>query len=44
MKEEDLLFTPISEKIDIDQVREHSKLSPETLAKNKLVTVNLKPS
>ncbi|HFI0921882.1 TPA: 3-deoxy-7-phosphoheptulonate synthase [Streptococcus suis] len=33
MKERDLLFTPISEKIDINQVREHSKLSPETLAK-----------
>lgn len=33
MKEGDLLFTPISEKIDINQVREHSKLSPETLAK-----------
>ena len=27
------MFTAISEKIDIDQVREHSKLSPETLAK-----------
>lgn len=33
MKEEDLLFTPISEKINIEQVREHSKLAPETLAK-----------
>ena len=31
MKEEDLLFTPISEKINIEQVREHSKLAPETL-------------
>ena len=27
------MFTAISEKIDIDQVREHSKLSPETLSK-----------
>jgi 3-deoxy-7-phosphoheptulonate synthase len=40
MKEEDLLFTPISEKINIEQVREHSKLAPETLAKNKHETVS----
>ena len=27
------MITAISEKIDIDQVRDHSKLSPATLAK-----------
>lgn len=44
MKEGDLLFTPISEKLTSIKYENIQNFLQKHLLKNKLVTVNLKPS